>query len=637
MSFSASTAPDITEGLPFLLSASKTTRQIAARQGVDFDIEIGGVGFRLASTDNNPYQRQTAPFQKDQFDTSKEAGEQTLAQFWVRSQTSWHHGAGITAYEPGSDQSTAYRFADSLGVNVWNEGDVTLLKATTKAGAVTTGQSALVTGAVVGGTDVVFTNENGTIRRRTSSGATTYTGVTDAATRVAVAGAKVLVGHGTAVASGDASGSTLADLWTGAASLPTPYWVKSRIIASVANSLWELTLAGGAWPTTALYAHPDAGWSWSSVVAAPGAVLAAGHSNGYSEVYAFTLQDATSGGTPVLGAARSVADFPPGEVVHSLYVYLGRYIGIGTSRGIRVGIITDDGRLQYGPLIVSTTQPVRSLAAADRFLYGAVTAAHPDGNSGAVRIDLQEEVADGSLRFPYAWDARTGTNGRVDSIALLGNTDRVVMGVLGEGTYLQSATDLEPTGWIDSGRIRFTTVEPKAFRTIDLTATIPGGSVVMSAVEKDGDTTFLGRLTPASPDGMDVRISRPTGTFEWLTFRFTLERDAVDAAQGPTLESWQVKAIPAPKRQRMVSIPVLCMDIEKDLRGTPYGYEGFAWERLQALEQVEDHSAVVTFRDNTCDETFEAQIEKITFTKTTPRVSNKSNEGLLELLLRKLA
>ena len=637
MSFSASTAPDITEGLPFLLSASKTTRQIAAKQGVDFDIEIGGVGFRLASTDNNPYQRQTAPFQKDQFDTSKEAGEQTLAQFWVRSQTSWHHGAGITAYEPGSDQSTAYRFADSLGVNVWNEGDVTLLKATTKAGAVTTGQSALVTGAVVGGTDVVFTNENGTIRRRTSSGATTYTGVTDAATRVAVAGAKVLVGHGTAVASGDASGSTLADLWTGAASLPTPYWVKSRIIASVANSLWELTLAGGAWPTTALYTHPDAGWSWSSVVAAPGAVLAAGHSNGYSEVYAFTLQDSTSGGTPVLGAARSVADFPPGEVVHSLYVYLGRYIGIGTSRGIRVGIITDDGRLQYGPLIITTDSPLRSLAAADRFLYGAVTAAHPDGNSGAVRIDLQEEVADGSLRFPYAWDARTGTNGRVDSIALLGNTDRVVMGVLGEGTYLQSATDLEPTGWIDSGRIRFTTVEPKAFRTIDLTATIPGGSVVMSAVEKDGDTTFLGRLTPASPDGMDVRISRPTGTFEWLTFRFTLERDTADPSLGPTLESWQVKAIPAPKRQRMVSIPVLCMDIEKDLRGTPYGYEGFAWERLQALEQVEDHSAVVTFRDNTCDETFEAQIEKITFTKTTPRVSNKSNEGLLELLLRKLA
>lgn len=637
MSFVSSTSPDISESLPFLLSAAKATQQMAAKQGIDFDIEIGGVGFQLASTDNNPYQRQTAPFQKDQFDSSKEAGEQTLAQFWVRSQTSWHHGAGITNYEPGSDDSTAYRFSDSLGVDVWSEGDVTLLKSTSKVGAVSAGESARCTGAVVGGVDVVFTNENGTIRRRTDSAATAYTGVTDAATRVAVAGAKILVGHGTAIASGDANGSALTDLWAGAASLPTPYWAKSRIIAAQANNLWELTLAGGAWPATPLFAHGDTGWTWSSVVAAPAAILAAGYSNGYSEIYSFTLQDPASGSTPVLGAAISVADFPPGEVVHSLFVYLGRYIGIGTSRGIRVGVVADNGQLQYGPLIVTTDSPVRSLAAADRFLYGAVTAAHPDGNSGAVRIDLQEEVVQGSLRFPYAWDARTTTTGQVDSIALLGNSGRVAMGVLGEGVYLQSATDLEPTGWVESGRIRFTTVEPKAFRTIDLTADIPGGQVGVFAVEKDGDATFLGRLSPTAPDGMDIRVSRPSGVFEWLSFRFALTRDDTDPAVGPTLESWQVKAIPAPRRQRLVSVPVLCMDLEKDHYGTPYGYEGFGWDRLQALEQVEDHSAVVSFKDKTCDETFEAQIEKVTFTKTTPRTAAKSNQGLLELLLRKLA
>lgn len=635
MVYAFSSAPDISEGLPFLLSAAQATEEVRRQAGVEFDCTIGGIGFRIAATDSRKYQRQTARTQKDQFDTSSEAGEQTLAQFWLRSQTSWHKGAGITNYEPGSDKTTAYRYADSLGVDPWVEGDVSLLKQMTLPASQL--GVARVSAGYVGNAPVVFTNENGTVYRRTATGtATAYTGITTAANRVALAGSKVLVGTGTAIASGDASGSVLANLWTGAAGTPTPYWVKSRIIAVVGASLWELPgLAGGAWPTTALYTHPDASWTWSSVAEAPDAIIAAGYSNGVSAIYRFALQDAGSGQTPKLSQAYQVAEFPPGEQVYALHVYLGKYVGIGTSRGLRVGILGNQGAIQYGPLIIQTTEPVRCVTAADRFLYAGVTMAQPDGKSGAVRVDLSVEVEDGSLRFPYAWDARTNTTGQVDSIALLGNTGRVCLGVLNEGVYIQSATALEPSGWIKSGRIRFSTVEKKAFRTLDIETTMPGGSIQIEAIEKDGDNFYLGTLTPQASDGQNVRISRPAGTFEFLSFKFTLTR-GTPSSLGPTLESYQIKALPTPRRQRMVSVPLLCMDIEEDRRGTPYGYEGFAWTRLQALEEVEDFNAVVSFHDNTNDETFEALVEQVTFEASTPSDPSRSKQGFVELLLRKV-
>ena len=81
----------------------------------------------MAPTDVNPYQRETAPYRKDQFDNSKEPGEQSLTGWWIRSQSSFHGGTGIKFYDPTSGESTNYRFTDSQGVDVWTKGQVSLL------------------------------------------------------------------------------------------------------------------------------------------------------------------------------------------------------------------------------------------------------------------------------------------------------------------------------------------------------------------------------------------------------------------------------------------------------------------------------------------------------------------------------
>ena len=94
----------------------------------NYDIAVGGLPFFMAPTDSNPYQRETAPYRKDQFDSSKEPGEQSLTGWWIRSQSSFHAGSGINFYDPSSGEATTYRFHDSQGVNVWTKGEVTLLK-----------------------------------------------------------------------------------------------------------------------------------------------------------------------------------------------------------------------------------------------------------------------------------------------------------------------------------------------------------------------------------------------------------------------------------------------------------------------------------------------------------------------------
>jgi len=117
---------DITEGLPVNVG-NPGIAGFWINNAEDFDVAIGGEPFILAPTDVNPYQRETAPYRKDQFDNSKEPGEQSLTGWWIRSQSSFHGGTGIKFYDPTSGESTGYRFADSQGVDVWTKGQVTLL------------------------------------------------------------------------------------------------------------------------------------------------------------------------------------------------------------------------------------------------------------------------------------------------------------------------------------------------------------------------------------------------------------------------------------------------------------------------------------------------------------------------------
>jgi len=134
---------DITEGRPTRAIATDigivSDGAIWQNTDINYDVAIGGLPFIYAINDARPYVRQTAPFRKEQFDNQTEPGEQSLTGWWIRSQSSFHGGTGITYFDPQtSDPFGHYRFADSRGVDVWEQGEVRLLKDVTSA-HITTG------------------------------------------------------------------------------------------------------------------------------------------------------------------------------------------------------------------------------------------------------------------------------------------------------------------------------------------------------------------------------------------------------------------------------------------------------------------------------------------------------------------
>ena len=123
---------DITEGIPYVLSNPAGATSYSST-GEAYDVAFAGLPFFLAASDDTPYRRVTAQYRKQQIDQTREPGEQTLTGWWLRSQSSFHLGAGIKYFEPLQDESLRFQFTESKGVDVWTKGQATLLNTTVRA------------------------------------------------------------------------------------------------------------------------------------------------------------------------------------------------------------------------------------------------------------------------------------------------------------------------------------------------------------------------------------------------------------------------------------------------------------------------------------------------------------------------
>ena len=117
---------DITEAIPYGLS-NPAVSDIYTLTDQSYDVAIAGQPFFLAASDETPYRRVTAQYRKQQYDQTREAGEQSLTGWWFRSQSSFHLGQGIKYFEPAQDESLRFQYTESKGCNVWEKGQVTLL------------------------------------------------------------------------------------------------------------------------------------------------------------------------------------------------------------------------------------------------------------------------------------------------------------------------------------------------------------------------------------------------------------------------------------------------------------------------------------------------------------------------------
>lgn len=636
--------PDITENIP-LNVGNPGTSGFWSNNAEDYDVAVGGLPFFLAPTDQTPYQRETAPYRKDQFDNGTEPGEQSLTGWWIRSQSSFHVGNGIKFYDPSAGEATKYRFNDSQGVDVWTKGQVTLLK-----DAVSVHQT---TGPVTGtdhqhpnqhirpiqwsGTNGVLLHDEYDVDKIAADGTVTH--VVDYLTGSAEP-VRAICDDGVYfywVSNATAGGANKLHMYKklltdNTDTIPSPMFtetglvieyaamefIKDRIILCVNNKVYELATNATALPA-AVYTNPNTNYHYTSIAASGPAIYTAGHSGIYSTIQKYTLT--TAGAVPTLTQAVVAAEFPPGEVVEKLYYYLG-YMMIGTSKGVRVAAINDqDGSLGYGPLVVETSQPVYDFAARDRFVWCASGIGALD--AGLVRIDLGQNIENEPLRFAWANDlqATQTTTHFTTGVAFIGTTNRLAFCTEYETTdgavYMESATVLRSTGYITTGAIRYGTLEPKNFKLIRARGDFTYGGMDIYAIDSSNNAYTI--ITYNSAVGTpEAATTTPEGPQEYLSYKFTLSRSATSTSQGPVFKGYQAKALPATARQRVIQFPVWCYDVETDRYNVKTGYEGRAWERIQLLEDVEKLGDIVNVQDFTTGERVQALIEKVNFVRKTP-------------------
>jgi hypothetical protein len=647
--------PDISERVIIDLSGRISTYYDPTTY--KFDFAIGGMPFIAAITDNTPYRRQTAEFRTARVDQLRDPGEQSLSGsgYWIRSQSSFHLGAGSTYQEPivGSLEEARFRFSSSVGINPWTPGQISLLRRTFLQEAFT-GDSR-VFNTIIDGVEYLIlvkyasTEAARVVRIRVSDYSETTivnnTSLTEDIIAVAMGGNDLMMVTPTKVWRYSFEQNTPAlhqdyAINTANAEAGTIAYVKNRFILAFHDTnqstfVYEINRnTGSSINLSTLTAVNGSstlptGYTFRAVTEAGAAIYVGGFSGEQGNVYKITVANDGS-----LNTMTSVITLPSGENITGLLGYLGTYVAIGTSRGLRIAIANEVGDLSYGPLIFESNLGIYKMSAYSRFIIAGVDSGI-GGYSGVYRVDLSQPLTNGA--YAYSTDVYAdGATGKVEGVANLGD-GRIAFCVNGDGLFIEHATELVESGEITTGIIRYETLENKAWKRLKLrTEGTLQGDIDIFRVENGADTAFR-TVTQGSTTDYDYDLS---SVFEDVDveaqFKFRLNRNDTTATTGAVIYGYSVKALPTPTRARVIQIPVFCFDSERDRNKNIMGFQGYALGRLQALEAMEAQGETIIIQDFTADgEPIEAVIEQVSFTRTTPPSGNFSGYGgILQIVAR---
>jgi hypothetical protein len=406
-------------------------------------------------------------------------------------------------------------------------------------------------------------------------------------------------------------------------------YTKERIIMCVNDSVYEFPTNQSSMPT-AVYTHRDQDHIFTSVTSSGAAIYISGYSGIQSNIYKFTLT--TAGAMPTLTSAITAAELPVGEIAFKIAYYLGN-MAIGTNQGMRMADASQlDGSITYGALIFESDQPVFDFGFRDRYIWAA---SGVDGQVGVTRIDMGQPL--GNLQFPYAWDlydpADTLTH-YTTACAFLGDTNRLAFCNAGNGTdgtiYIESASTLLAEGTLRTGYVRYNTLELKIFKLMQARVDTTNGGLLIDSIDYADNFFRIGTFAQESTVP-EVNINYPQASQEYLGFQFTLTRSSTDSTKGPLFTGYQIKALPAIPRQRLIQYPLSCFDHESDHFGVEVGYEGSAYVRMSQLENIENVGDTIRVEDFRTGESYIGLIEELDFRNATP--SDKRFSGYGGLLL----
>lgn len=383
----------------------------------------------------------------------------------------------------------------------------------------------------------------------------------------------------------------------------------------------------------ALFTHGTSDFTWVGFAEGKGHIYAAGFAGDKSLIYRTEIRsDGTALDVPVVAGS-----LPDGEIVRSIYGYLGR-IFIGTDNGVRMADSDDNGNLTFGAELVTGT-PVRCFEGQGRFVWFGLedydvsrwTAGTLDGLG---RLDVTSETE--PLVAAWASDlmvaASTSTTESVQSVVTF--QDRRVLAIgtsnaLPRGVYAEKANKVA-TGYLDSGLITYGIADTKVATYLDLRHSALVGSLqaYLSADEAAfasiGVSTVAGSKRPAvnplpaGPARGDVH-----------ELRIRLNRDSGADAVGPTVTRMTLRSEPAPSRGRIIQWP-LVLTSKLTVQGQEVSEDPA--EALAFIEALFDTQTLITCKED--DATFSAFLKDFEMVHEHRTFDKKAEQGICTVTLK---
>lgn len=596
--------------------------QLAQVAGSDTpaDILIAGLPFLLAPDGDNPYIRESTEDQRDQFDSSREAGENSLGAWWLRSQATFHGGQGQEFLESqGESEVTRTRYNSSSKASIHEPGVLTLAGDLTSSAAARSGAEqvtwsgaqklvSMQTGSnkvtvynlpSLGSPTDITLGASGVPAAMTSDGVNVHVAIADKIWRIDSAGAAV---------------NTHTLSFTGPVVMG---FAKQRLIVCVGNKIYELDPNPASPPVVvgaAHYTNPSTAFVYTSVSEGPNGIYVSGYAGPHSNLASMSVTE--SGGTVVLGPPVVQLRVPPGEIIRDCFFYVSSFFALATSNGVRVGTFTPYGQPQVGRLLMDGTSCYSLTGSGTLIWVGAA--------DSVWTVDLSTPT-DQNGGYSHALHASglgsSGTDG-VNDITIFVGTNDLVFGttvagrLISQPTFTQTGTATLTTSWA-----RFDTTEPKRLFYITVEGDEPNADVTVEAVTGetitfllDGSASTFEFSTASLPPAQSFRV------------KFTLRSGSI--------RSYQLKALATPRRYKEIILPLLLFNSEAPFGSEIVGYDGYAKDRLLALESLAENNVRVTVKDEIMRASYEAMIRRLQFRQTVRPTPAGGLGGVVNVILR---